>query len=254
MSNPPANIVKSAARVLEIFELFDELRRPVSINEVAEGLGYPHSSTAALLKSLENLGYLEYDAADRKFFPSIRVSMLGQWVEHESLPVRAVQKLMQELLDATECTIIAAIRTGVHVQYIKVLQGTTAIRYHVRPGTRRLVHASTLGRVLLSQSPDPEVARLIEQSLMRDAETQITAKQVLAEVARIRRQGHGVYTGLVVPDGTMLGMPLSLDRRGRAAAIGLAAPKSWIGPRKQSFIELMQSALDRFQHPRAREA
>ena len=164
MPPPSTNVVKSAARVLEIFELFDELRRPVSINEVAEHLGYPHSSAAALLRSLESLGYLEYDATEKEFFPSIRISMLGQWIEHESLPVKAVQRLMQELLDATQCTVIAAIRSGVHVQYIKVLQGTTAIRYHVKPGTRRLLHASTLGRVLLRMSPKTREARPAQET------------------------------------------------------------------------------------------
>ena len=85
---PSAATVKSATRVLEIFEYFDEVRRPVTIQDVAQALSYPHSSTAALLKSLVSLGYLEHDDRGKTFFPSIRISLLGNWVEAEALPIR----------------------------------------------------------------------------------------------------------------------------------------------------------------------
>ena len=254
MSQPPGNIVKSAARVLEIFELFDDLRRPVTINEVAERLGYPHSSTAALLRSLEQIGYLEYDSADREFFPSIRISMLGQWVEHESLPVKAVHKLMRELLDATECTVIAAVRSGVHAQYIKILQGTTAIRYHIKTGTRRPLHSSTLGRVLLSQLPQPEADRLLAQSLARDPERRDSFEQLRAEVESVRRQGYAICAGLVVAGASMVGMPMNLDRRGRPAAVGLAAPSEWIEPRSLEYLAILRETLSHYRLPAEKRA
>jgi len=50
--------VKSAKRVLEIFEFFAERKRPASVGDVVEALGYPQSSTSALLKSLVQLRYL----------------------------------------------------------------------------------------------------------------------------------------------------------------------------------------------------
>ena len=254
MPPPSANVVKSAARVLEIFELFDELRRPVSINEVAERLGYPHSSAAALLRSLESLGYLEYDATEKEFFPSIRISMLGQWIEHESLAVKAVQRLMQELLDATQCTVIAAIRSGVHVQYIKVLQGTTAIRYHVKPGTRRPLHASTLGRVLLSQYDPPEAGRLLEQSMDRDPDCKASRDDLWRAINQTREDGFAVCTGLIVPGATMVGVPMNLDRSGRPAAVGLAAPEEWVAGRRQEHLTVLRKTLDRYAAPAEKRA
>ncbi len=150
---PSAATVKSATRVLEIFEYFDEVRRPVTIQDVAQALSYPHSSTAALLKSLVSLGYLEHDDRGRTFFPSIRISLLGNWVEAEALPIRNVQRLMRRLSADTGCTIILAARLGDHAQYIKVIQGTSPIRFHVKPSTRRMLAFSTIGRVLLSELP-----------------------------------------------------------------------------------------------------
>jgi len=243
MAKTPPSVVKSAARVLAIFELFDELRRPVTINDVSERLGYPHSSSAALLKSLDSLGYLEYEPNDRTYFPSIRISMLGQWVENESLPVRVVQKLMHDLLVATECTVITAIRSGLYAQYIKVLQGTTTIRYHVKPGTRRLLHRSTLGRTLLAQLDVEFASQLIEQSIARDEDDDITHQECMVEIKRIRRQGYASYTGLIDANGTLIAAPLNLDKRGRPAAVGLAAPSEWANKHQSQFVKLLKSTI-----------
>jgi len=59
--------VKSARRVLEIFEYFAVTHAPVTLKELSTRLGYPLSSTSQLLKSLQALGYLRYDSATRTY-------------------------------------------------------------------------------------------------------------------------------------------------------------------------------------------
>lgn len=252
MKEPSPNVVKSAARVLEIFEMFDEVRHPVTINEVAEHLGYPHSSSAALLKSLNSLGYLEYEPDNRTFFPSVRISMLGHWVENESLPVRAVQRLMQDLLEATGCTVITAIRAGLYCEYIKVMQGTEAIRYHIKAGTRRLLHESTVGRVLIAQMEQEQGRELIRQSVERsDPDAGAAVVDELArEISKIRQQGYACSTGLVVPNATLLGVPLTFDHRGRPVAVGIAAPSDQILPRLGELVPLLKTRAAEFDPPR----
>ena len=72
--------VKSAARVLEIFEYFGDERRALSLKDIVARLAYPQSSTTNLLKSLTTLGYLNYDRATRTYLPTFRVARLGQWL------------------------------------------------------------------------------------------------------------------------------------------------------------------------------
>ena len=40
--------VKSAARVFELLELFEDRQVPLTLGEIVEATGYPQSSTAAL--------------------------------------------------------------------------------------------------------------------------------------------------------------------------------------------------------------
>jgi DNA-binding MarR family transcriptional regulator len=44
--------VKSARRVLEIFEYFASHQAPATVSEIADALGYPRSSTSVLVRSL----------------------------------------------------------------------------------------------------------------------------------------------------------------------------------------------------------
>lgn len=245
MPNTQSATVKSAARVLEIFEYFDEMRRPVTIHDVAETLGYPHSSTAALLKSLVALGYLDHDEKAKTFFPSIRISLLGNWIEAETLPVRNIHRLMQHLSDETGCTVILAMRSGAYVQYIKVLQGTTPIRFHVKPSTRRLLPFSTIGRVLLATLPQAKAHKQIEEAFSRDLKSVTqTPAQIEDDLAKIRRRGYAFYTGLVTPNATMLAVQVAKTRTGEPVAIGIAAPKEHFRDRKQAYVDLMRQAIE----------
>ncbi len=73
-------VVKSAARVLEVFEFFAGRKAPATVGEVCASLGYPQSSTSVLLKSLLTLGYLSYDGTTRRYAPSVKVARLGSWI------------------------------------------------------------------------------------------------------------------------------------------------------------------------------
>jgi DNA-binding IclR family transcriptional regulator len=75
------NVVKSAARVLEVFEYFAGRKTPATVGEVCSALGYPQSSTSVLLKSLLTLGYLSYDSGTRRYAPSVKVASLGNWID-----------------------------------------------------------------------------------------------------------------------------------------------------------------------------
>ena len=75
------NVVKSAARVFEVLELFSELQRPLSVREIATRCRYPGSSAAALLTSMKVLGYLAYD--ERKRMRSERAEHAAVDGEHD---------------------------------------------------------------------------------------------------------------------------------------------------------------------------
>ena len=67
--------------VAQLLELFDEHQGPLTATQVERRLGFPQSSTLALLKSMVRLGYLSFDRMGRQYLPTLRVATLGRWLE-----------------------------------------------------------------------------------------------------------------------------------------------------------------------------
>lgn len=70
-------LVKSAGRVLQIFEIFAQNKRAMRITEIAEKLEIPQSSASLLVKTLMQNGYLDYSARGRSVQPTMRLTLLG---------------------------------------------------------------------------------------------------------------------------------------------------------------------------------
>src|SRR5687767_13814510 len=119
-----APAVKSAQRVVEVFEYFAQRRAPATLSQVAEALRYPPSSTFALLNTLRDLGYLDYSREDRTFVPTVRAALLGIWVNDALMADGTIVRLMYKLRDETGCTAVLGIQSGYFVQYIHVVKGS----------------------------------------------------------------------------------------------------------------------------------
>lgn len=202
--------VKSASRVLEILEYFDDLQRQSTVMEIADALGYPQSSTSALLRSLVSMGYLIYDAHARTYITSSRVALLGSWVNSQFFAEGAIISMMKELNERTGDTVVLAVRNGLHMQYIHVVQATSPARLHMTLGTVRPLAASGAGYALLSTMTDTEVTRLV---IRINAETEegtplIKIRELLESLAVIRRKGYAFTCDMVTRGGGIVAAPL----------------------------------------------
>src|SRR3546814_3872552 len=107
------------------------------------------------------MGYLNYDANAHTYITSSRVALLGSWVNSQFFAEGAIISLMKELNAKTGDTVVLAVRNGLHVQYIHVVQATSPARLHMTLGTVRPLAASGAGCAVLSTMTDSEVTRLV---------------------------------------------------------------------------------------------
>lgn len=240
--------VKSARRALEVLELFAERRSALAVGEIAAALDYPQSSTSVLLQSLVALGYLTQDRAQRSFLPTLRVAFLGDWLAGEDLATDAIARMMQRLRDATDETIILGQRQGVHVQYIRILQGGNAIRFVLHRGTRRPICRAASGVALLAGMPDREILAILRRGNAeeRDATRRVKATSLMAAVAQCRRDGYSMSDGSVTAGGGVIAMVLPGIERAPAMALGIGAPLERLRPRADEFAALLRQELARW--------
>ena len=102
MANPQ---VKSATRAIEILEYFKLAQQPRSMSQIASDLGYPQSSTTVMLKTLVNLGYLNFDRSTRDYFPTPKLTTLGDWIPRVMFGSGQMIDALNDLHSATERTI-----------------------------------------------------------------------------------------------------------------------------------------------------
>ena len=196
--------VKSARRALEILDLYEKLRRPAAVGEVARLLAYPQSSTSFLMNDLRRLGYLNYDAETRRFAPTMRVALLGGWIQAGTFGRSEIFGLLERVRELTGMTTLLCTQNGVEVQYMHVIEtGASPHKLSLRPGTARPICRAAGGLVLLAERSDAEIGRIV-----RSINATATGKQredparVMRHVQRTRREGYGWIFG-----GVFMSMP-----------------------------------------------
>lgn len=239
----PEDVVKSAGRTLQILEFFDDKRDHATVTEIAQRLNYPQSSTSILLRSLVRMGYLTYNSRRRTFFPTSRVRILGSWMNPPLFGDCRLSSLVNEINSRTGHAAFLAIRNDLHSQYIYTVQATTTLRLHLSPGTRRPIATSVSGKVLLSKMSDDYLARLVRRiNAERSRNTAVVdIKELLTEIAEIRRVGYGIaHASKVTPGAAVVATLLPVKHAQSHITLGVGGAKEAILPDIDAIASLMR--------------
>jgi len=185
-----ADLVKSAGRTIQILEYFTDIRREASICEISRALGYPQSSTAALLHTLTSMGYMVFDRRSRAYKPAGSVAFLGSWVDQRLARVGPVQAVMEAVAARTGDMVLLGCRNGLYVKYVQVIQPEDHTRLCLNGTVRPLVN-SAAGRALVSTLPDAEINRIaLRSNATGVAVSPINHREFLDDVEVFRRDGY----------------------------------------------------------------
>ena len=239
--------VKSAQRVLAIFEFFAERQRPATLMQIARALGYPPSSASAILKSMQMLGYLEYERTTRTFVPTLRAALLGIWVNEALLGDSTILGLMMELRDTARATVVLGAQVGLQVRYIHVMKAPEySPPAHFISGCVRPLQRSAVGYVLLSLRRDREVLALNRRLNAEepDPERRVPGDVLLEKLRITRRQGYAYTEGAATPGGGMIAMLLAAPVHQPPVVLGLGAPLTMLRQKKESLVAALRHTVE----------
>lgn len=247
----PNSVVKSAGRVLQILEFFDDVQRAASVREISEVLDYPQSSTSILLRSMVVMGYLVYDTVRRVYRPTTRVSLLGSWVDPDLVAPGPVLEMMTALNRATGGLIVLATRAQLHARYVHVVQGRFSKSSRLVLGTLRPLVGSGMGLAILAQLPERDIRKIVLRSNAElGGSTPLVALAEVAEaVRRLRRDGVIFAEGKAVATRSVIAMPLPPMGEGEPYSLGVAGPSEDLAPRVEEIAAAMQEAVRRYLSP-----
>ncbi|PCI53261.1 MAG: IclR family transcriptional regulator [Alphaproteobacteria bacterium] len=240
-------LVKQAANVIEILEYFMQRKRPATLSEISDDLGWPRSSTFNIVGTLTDLGYL-YEPISRKgYYPSQRWLTVAQALANaEPLPESLLALVSEVAKETNETTAICA-STGKHAVLIHVEECEQSIRYSAKVGSRVPIHASSAGRATLIQYTLDErmaIYRKIDFENYTDT-TPMSIETVEEELRNARERGYHQSNAEYIPDLVGVAIPVPLPHR--RLSIVVAGPASRCAQQRPAIAKILLRGVKDFQ-------
>ncbi len=235
--------VKSAARAVEVLEFFSQQREPRALKAICASLGYPQSSTTVLLKTLTAMGYLNYDRRARVYFPTLKVTALGDWVPQALFGNGRVLEALRDVHSATGEGVSIAIKNDIFFQYIKNIHSVHALRFEVPEGELRPLTQSAVGWMLMASLKGEALDTLIRRvNIAARKEEVVPVAEMVAKVDEARRLGYAMAENLPFAGGATLCVPLPIMIQGQPAVIGLGGWLERIRENRTRYLNVLKRA------------
>ncbi|WP_323041832.1 IclR family transcriptional regulator [Gemmobacter sp.] len=223
--------LKSAERVMQLLLLFKDLRRPATLQELAALLDTPKSSTMYLLKTLQQMGFLNFNASRQDYFPTARLRSLSAWMDDSpgiDAPVAAIMRRLHERFGET---VAVGVRNDLFLQYLGAIESSAVVRYSISAGDQRPLVESAMGWTLLGTLSDTAAEQVIRRAAIQLGTAPFVPETTADQLARIRVQKGYVREDLVKPyRATTIAMLLPGSFNGQLRVLGVGGPTDRILP------------------------
>jgi len=239
------DIIKSSGRSLELLELFRDSQQPMRLTEIAAQLSLPQSSASMLVRSMVSMGYLVYAAKTRSYIPSMRLTLLGNWLNEGAFSNGNLKTLVDRLSHLTGDTVMLATRNDTLVEVLGVTQGHMDTLFHTRPGDARPLTGALLGHMILSALNRTEVEGLVSRinSEQKLAERRVSYGSLVPILDGIRQNGYGFDDGETFPGRASIAMLLPKIPTGETLVIANAGSTDRIRPRQEEVLKFMRATI-----------
>ena len=188
-TNSP-DYVQSLARGLQVLRAFDRDRPRSTLSEIAAQIGLSRAVARRSLLTLQHLGYVAVQG--RQFFPTPRVLELSysylSSLDLTDFAQEAMEKLSQRVGESTSMAVL----DGSEIVYVVRVPVRRLMSVALGVGARLPAFAASMGRVLLADKSDSDLAVWLRENTFRPITPHTTYKTraLKAEILNVRRQGY----------------------------------------------------------------
>jgi IclR family pca regulon transcriptional regulator len=236
------DFVRALARGLAVLETFDADHVTMTLSEVSDRVALSRGSTRRLLLTLAQLGYV--GMAGSRFSLRPRVLRLG-YGYLSALPVwTAARPIVEAVARETGESCSVAVLDGTDIVYVVRAAARRIVNDYLAIGTRLPAYATSMGKVLLADLSERDLARYFEvERLERITSTTLTDPDALRRaLAEARQRGWAVNDEEIESDlrSIAVGIP---GPQGLAAAVNISVRASRIPvERLQDYLPHLRAA------------
>jgi DNA-binding IclR family transcriptional regulator len=220
--------VPGLKRGLTILQLFGDDGRILRLADIARQLNVPRSSAFRLVYTLESLGFIERTKDGYGYCLGSRVLSLGFAYLSSTEVVNVAREPLNALNRRTGLGVNLAVRDVTEIVHLVRIPSRGPFTSNLQVGQRRPAYAAPMGRILLCELPDEELAALYpDKSALRryTPDTPTTLDQLRRVLARDRARGYVISLGTFIPSGCSVSAPIR-DVTGKiVAAINLSGAR-----------------------------
>lgn len=209
---------------LAVLELLSRADRPLGITQIAAELGVAKSNVHRLMQALTETRYVVRHEGSAVYGASIKLWELGSAVLSK-LDLRLhAERQMERLLAQTGESVHLSVLDRAEVVYVHKIDSMAPVRAYTQIGGRAPAYCVATGKVQLAWLGEVALQALSRQLVAHTTHTIADPQRFLAEMRKVRRQGHAINRGEWRDGVWGVAAPI-MDARGSViAAIGISGP------------------------------
>ena len=191
MADEPKYPVKTVTKAIEIINYLaqDTGNRGIGVSELSRVLGMGKSTVHRLLDTLSFYGYVEQDGETNQYRLGWELYKIGQVVPQQNQLLNLNPGYILELSRKTRATVNLGILKRGEILIISKIEGAyDSTHISVRPGEYEAIHATGMGKVMISEMDEEEIWGLFggRETLIPYTPNTITSlPQLMREEARV---------------------------------------------------------------------
>lgn len=235
--------VKSAERVLEIFELLKDYPEGLTMKEIGESLGYAASSAFGLVRTLAEQGYL-LENDNKRYTLGAKLIQLGAYASSYLDINKIAAPVLKRLMETLKETVFMAVLSGEEIVYVAKVDNYRSISTNARLGGRKPIYCTGLGKAFLTFMDEEERRELVERlRFVPMTEHTITRKEDLYEqLSRFKEQGYAIDNEEIEVGLWCAAAPIFNSRGEMEAAVSVSGPTERMKGNKDMIVSLLLEA------------
>lgn len=240
---------KSAARTVDILNLFAKTKKPLTQLEVSQMLDLPKSSTYELLYTLLEKGLLEFDNEDLKTFRlSLKLFEIGMTVLEKADLTTIARPILEDLSSKIGETVFLAVENKGEIVYLDRIEEHSSITTSAGLGIRRPMYCTGLGKAILATYPVKRVKEIWDMIDPKPIYAKNTIREyddLIIDLQQTRKRGYAIDNREIEDEIFCVAAPVYGRTDNAVGAISLATIYFKMDKKKTELLgqEIMNSAL-----------
>ena len=216
-------LVQSVDRALSILEVLAR-DGEAGVTDIAADLGVHKSTAFRLLATLEAHRLVEQDGERGRYRLGVgNLRLAGATTARLDL-VQEARPVCRQLAADTGETVNITVRAETSALYLDQVAGSSALQSHNWVGQHIPLHATSNGKVLLSELDEAQLKKAVRELPRYTDQTVTSMAKLLADLAHVREQGYAVAIDELETGLTAVAAPIRNAHGDVIASISVSGP------------------------------